>query len=62
MDGAASLLVKAGVGFCMIEVKLVMSEVVELIFGETQFPRDVVPVDGEGIVVFDDEGHGTMVK
>ena len=46
----------------MIEVKLVMSEVVELIFGETQFPRDVVPVDGEGIVVFDDEGHGTMVK
>ena len=62
MDGAACLLAKAGVGFCMVEVKLVTSEVVELIFGEAQFPGDVIPADGEGIVVFDNEGHGTVVK
>ena len=62
MDGAVGLLAEAGVGLCMVEVKMVTSEVVELVFGEAQFPRDVTPVDGEGVVMFDDEGHGTVVK
>ena len=62
MDGAAGLLAKAGVGFCMVEAKMVTSKVVKLILGETQFPGNVVPADGEGIVVFDDEGHGIVVK
>ena len=62
MDGAAGLLAKAGVGFCVVKVKVVTSKVVELILGETQFPGNVTPVDGEGVVVFDDEGHGIVVK
>ena len=62
MDGATGFFAKTGVGLCMVKVKVVMSEVVELIFGETQFPGNVVPADGEGVVVFDDEGHGMMVK
>ena len=62
MDGAAELLAEAGVDFCMVDVKMVASKVVELIFGEAQFPGDVVPADGEGVVVFDDEGHGVVVK
>ena len=62
MDGAAGLLAKAGVGFCVVEVKVVTSKVVELILGETQFPGNVTPADGEGIVMFDDEGHGIVVK
>ena len=62
VDGAAGLLAEAGVGFCMVEVKVVTSKVVELIFGEAQFPGDVTPADGEGVVMFDDEGHGAVVK
>ena len=62
MDGAAELLTEAGVSFCVIEVKMVASEEVELIFGETQFPGDVTPADGESVVVFDDEGHREVVK
>ena len=46
----------------MVEVKVVTSKVVELILGETQFPGNVTPADGEGVVVFDDEGHGIVVK
>ena len=41
---------------------MVTSKVVELVLGEPQFPGNVVPVDGEGVVVFDDEGHGVVVK
>ena len=62
MDGAAELLAEAGVGLCMVEVKMVMSEEGELIFGKAQFPRDVTPMDGESVVVFDDEGHGIVTK
>ena len=62
MDGAAGLFAKAGVGLCVVEVKMVTSEVVELVFGEAQFPGDVTPADREGIVVFNDEGHGMVVK
>ena len=46
----------------MVKVKVVTSKVVELTFGEAQFPGDVAPADGEGIVVFWDEGHGVVVK
>ena len=62
MDGAAELLTEAGVSFCVVEVKMVASEEVELVFGETQFPGDVTPADGKGVVVFDGEGHGMVVK
>ena len=62
MDGATELLAEAGVSFCVVEVKVIVSEEVELILGESQFPGDITPVDGEGIVVFDDEGHGVVTK
>ena len=62
MDGATELLAEADMSFCMVDVKMIVSEVVELIFGEAQFPRDVTPADGKGIVMFDDEGHGTVTK
>ena len=62
MDGATKLLTEAGVSFCVVEVEVVASEEVKLIFGETQFPGDVTPADGKGVVVFDDEGHGMAVK
>ena len=62
MDGAARLFTETGVGFCVVKVEVVMSEVVELVFGEAQFPGDVAPADGEGVVIFWDEGHGVMVK
>ena len=62
MDGAAGLLAEVGMGLCMVEVKMIVSEEVELIFGEAQFPGDITPADGESIVMFDDEGHGTVTK
>ena len=62
MDGAAGLLTEASVSFCVVEVEMVVSEEGELVLGETQFPGDVVPADGKGVVVFDDEGHGMVVK
>ena len=62
MDGAAEFFTEAGVGFCVVEIKMVAPEEVELVFGETQFPGDVTPADGEGVVVFDDERHGMVVK
>ena len=62
MDGAARLLTEAGVGFGMVKVKVVKSEVSELVDSEAQFPGNVCPPDGESIVVCWDEGHGIMVK
>ena len=62
MDGTAGFLAEAGVGLCVVKVKMVTSKVVELIFGEAQFPGNIAPADGEGVVMFDDEGHGTVVK
>ena len=49
-----------GVG--VVEGEFVETEVLELVFGEAQFPRDVIWADGEGVVVFDDEGHREVVK
>ena len=62
MDGAAGLLTEAGMSFCVVEVEMVAPEEVKLVFGETQFPGNVTPADGESVVVFDDERHGMVVK
>ena len=62
VDGAARVLAETGVGFRVVKIEVVVSKVSELILGETQFPGEVAPVEGEGIVVFWDEGHGVMVK
>ena len=56
------LLAEVGMGLGMVEVEVVMSEVFKLVSGEAQFPRDVTPADGEGVVMFDDEGHGIVTK
>ena len=62
VDGAAQFLAEAGVGFGMVRVKTMETKEFELVEGETQFPRDVCPLDREGIVVWSNEGHGIMVK
>ena len=62
VDGAARVLAEARVGFCMVKIEVVVSKVSELILGETQFPGEVAPVEGESVVVFWDEGHGVVVK
>ena len=62
VDRAAGLLTEAGVGFGMVKVELMEVEVLELVYGEAQFPRDVSPPDRKGVVVCSDEGHGVVVK
>ena len=47
VDGAARLLAEAGVSFGMDEAEVVELKVFELVFGETQFPGNVCPPDGE---------------
>ena len=37
MDGAAKLLAETGVGLSVVEVEIVVSEVVKLVFGEARF-------------------------
>ena len=60
MDGAAGFLTEARVGLRMVEVKVVALEIIELVFSEAQFPGDVTPADGEGVVMFWGEGHGKV--
>ena len=62
MDGAARVLAEARVSFHMVKVEVVASKVSELILGETQFPGEVAPAEGEGVVVFWDERHGIVIK
>ena len=62
MDGAARVLAEARVSFCVVKVKVVASKVSKLILGETQFPGEVAPVEGEGVVMFWDERHGIIIK
>ena len=62
VDGTARLLTEAGVSLCVVEVEVVEPKVFELVLGETQFPGNVGPPDGEGIVVSWGEGHGVVVK
>ena len=49
-------------GMGVFEGELVEEKIFELVFGEAQLPGDVSPADGKGVVVFDDEGHGMVVK
>ena len=46
----------------MFKGKFVEAKVLELVLGEAQFPGDISPVEGKSIVVFDDTGHGEVVK
>ena len=62
MDGAAGFLAEASVGFGVVEVKVAEVEEFELVYSEAQFPRDIAPLDGEGVVVWSNEGHGVVVK
>ena len=62
VDGAAQFLAETGVGFGVVKVKFMKAMELELVEGETQFPRDVCPPDRKGIVMCWGEGHGVMVK
>ena len=62
VDGAARFLTEARVGFCMVEVQVVVSKIIELVLSEAQLPGDVAPMDGKGVVMFWDKGHGIVVK
>ena len=62
VNGAARLLTVAGVSLGMVKVEVVELKVFELVLGETQFPGNVNPPDGEGVIVWSNEGHGVMVK
>ena len=62
MDGTPRLFAEGGMGVGVVEREFIEMEVFELIFGEAEFPRDVMWVDREGIVVLDDEGHREVVK
>ena len=62
MDGATLSLTEGWMGMGMFEGEFVEAKVFELVFGEAQLPRNVGRADGEGIVMFDDERHGEMVK
>ena len=46
MDGATKLFTETRVGFGVVQVEFVVAEEVELVDGETKFPRDVGPMDG----------------
>ena len=46
----------------MFKGELVETKVFELVLGEAQFPGDVTPAEGKGVVMFDDERHGEVVK
>ena len=48
--------------FRMVNAETVEAKEFELVFGEVQLPGDVGPVEGKGIVVFDNEGHEEVVK
>ena len=62
VDGAAGPSAEERVSVGMFKGEFVEAKVFELILGEAQLPGDVSPADGEGVVVFDDEGHGEVVK
>ena len=62
VDGATLSLTEGRMGMGVFEGELVEAKVFELVFGEAQLPGNVGRADGEGIVVFDDEGHREVVK
>ena len=62
MNGAAGMVTVASMRFCVVNAETVEAKEFELVFGEVQLPGDVGPVEGKGIVVFDNEGHGVVAK
>ena len=62
VDGAALSLTEGRMGMGVFEGKLVEAKVFELVFGEAQLPGNINPPDGEGIIVWLNEGHGVVVK
>ena len=62
MDGAAGVVAEVSMHFGVVNAETVEAKEFELILGEAQFPGDVGPAEGKGIVVFDDKGHGEVVK
>ena len=62
VNRAALPFAEGRVSLGMFKGEFVETKVFELVDSEAQFPRDVIWADGEGVVVFDDEGHGEVVK
>ena len=62
VDGAVLSPTEERMSVGMVEGEFVEVKVFELVYGKAQFPRDVVWVDREGVVMLDDEGHGEVVK
>ena len=62
MDGATPSLTEGRMDVGVFEGEFVEAKVFELVYGEAQLPGNVGRADGEGVVVFDDERHGEMVK
>ena len=62
VDGATLSLTEGRMGMGVFEGELVEAKVFELVFSEAQLPGDVGRADGEGVIVFDDERHGEVVK
>ena len=69
VDGATSLFTETRVGFGVVQAKFSVTKEVELVDGETKFPRDVGPVDGGfcvlwGFHLFSLSGvrHGVVFK
>ena len=46
VDGATSFSTEVGVGVSMVQVKFVSAKEVKLVDSETEFPRDVSPMEG----------------
>ena len=61
VDGAAQFLAEAGVGFGMVKVETTEMKEFELVEGEAQFPRNIYPLDREGIVMWLNKGHGIVI-
>ena len=69
MDRAPSLFTETQVGFGVVQVEFLAAEEVKLVDGETEFPRDVGPMDGGfsvlwGFHLFSLSGvrHGVVFK
>ena len=69
MDRATDLFTETRVGFGVVQAKFLATEKVELMDGETKFPRDVGPMDGglsvcRGLCSFSSSGvrHGVVFK
>ena len=62
MNGAIGIFAEVGVGFGVVNVELMEVKVLELVFGEAQFPGNVSSIDRKGVIMFWGEGHGEVVK